>query len=119
MWQYERDKEDNLVGLLFQQRVELLPSGGQSKYKCVFDQRSDPQFSCESDYAHVVISDAVVKRSVFWFRFTSILLYEDFLFPLEMVRPKPGGMLRFRRSPSRVMMQHCRVIHAVWFDSGR
>lgn len=79
----------------------------------------DPQFSCESDYARVVISDAVVKQSVFWFKITSILLYEGFFFPLEMVRPKLGGMLRFRRSPSRVRMQHCRVIHALWFDSGR
>lgn len=82
--------------------------------------RRDLRFSCETDHAHVIISDAIVKRSVFWFRFTSkIPPAREIFFSVRMVKPQPGGVLRFRRSPSRVRMRHCRVIHALWFDSGR
>lgn len=70
MWQYERDKEDNLVGLLFQQRVELLPSGGKSA-RVFLTSRRGPQFKCEFDYTHVIICVTVVKQSLFWFGFTS------------------------------------------------
>lgn len=70
MWQYERDKEDNLVGAQFQQRVELLPSGGQREYERGF-WKVDVTPSLEVSQIVLTLSFLLLPQSSYWFNSNS------------------------------------------------